>query len=131
MTALFRQIERPVKQFLANIIADQGLREQITYKRYKSAVHDRNVGHKVITYDEFTLYSVRLQHTKESAKGSTGNVETGDEVFIIHGDDAPSDMTLKDQIVDASSNTLALKHIDNIFNLAVMITVEGGKRIPA
>lgn len=131
MATLFEHIEWPVRQFLAKLVADPKLREEVTYKRYKSAEHNRTLGHKVIIYDNFTLYGVRMRHTKKSAFVSTGEVEVGDELFVIRGSDAPINMSLKDQLVDAEGNTLAIKWIDNVFNLAMLITIEGGRSVPA
>lgn len=128
---LFDQIDFPVRQVLNRLMADQHLRSTLVYKRFKSASFNQGVGHRVVLYDEFTFYGVRLRHNKKSILTASGAVEVGDEVFIIRGSDAPVGMSLKDRLEDVDGNLYSLTSIDNIFDLAVMISVAGSHSIPS
>ena len=128
---LFDQIQGPVEEFLNKLFADKKLRESITYKTYASAAYDSDLGYKVVTYNEVPIYAVRLRHNHKSIRILSGDISAGDEVLLIRGDDAPSDMSTKDQIVDASGNIVNVKGIDNIFSLAVLVTISSSvKEIP-
>lgn len=128
---LFDQIDFPVRQVLDRLMADRHLRSALVYRRFKSASFAPDVGHRVVLYDDFTFYGVRLRHNKKSILTASGEVEVGDEVFIIRGSDAPAGMSLKDRLKDANENLYSITSIDNIFDLAVMISVAGSHSIPS
>lgn len=128
---LFDQIDFPVRRVLDRIMADKRARSALVYKRFKSASFDETVGYRVVLYDDFDFYGIRLRHNKKSILIASGNVEIGDEVYIVRGSDVPTEMSLKDRMEDADGNLYTLTSIDNIFDLAVMISVAGSHSIPS
>lgn len=129
---LFDQIDFPVRRVLDRLMADKHLRSALVYKRFKSASFDKTVGHRVVLYDNFNdLYGIRLRHNKKSVLIASGDVEIGDEVYLVRGSEVPTGMSLKDRMEDADGNLYSITSIDNIFDLAVMISVAGSHSIPS
>lgn len=128
MSSIFSHLDGPVKEFLTRLMSDDRLREKVTYKKYVSGAHSQSAGYKVIVYNSYSLSGVRLRHNRRSMALSSGAVSAGDEVFLFRADDLPSGISLKDQIVDAEDNTSNVGVIDNVFGLAVLISIEGSNR---
>lgn len=123
----FTQIQGPIRAVIDQIISDQNLHEKITYRRYGSDDFDRELGHNVALYTNTAFYAVRLKHTDKSIQVlGIADLQIGDFLFMCRASDMPTGYSLKDQIVDVESRTLKIKKIDNIFDLAFSITVEGG-----
>jgi len=124
----FSQIQGPIKSVLRNIMGDEDLRVQITYRKYTGQAFDDSVGHTVDTFSESTLYAVRLSHTVKSALvgSGVGEIQVGDQLYLIQGDDAPDGMSVKDQIKDENGTIQKVKNVQDIFGLAVAVTIEGG-----
>jgi len=125
--SLYTQVAGPTKAFLNQLMADKDLSRPVTYKRHKKTTFDETKGHNVTTWDSFPMPATKLLHNQRTVEVSNSKVEVGDSLFLIRGDDSPDGMTLKDQIVDEDGMKFRLKGIDNIFGIAVSITVDGWK----
>jgi hypothetical protein len=121
--AIFSQIRAPVQAMVAELMSDPTFREQITYKRYTGQTFDGSLGYTINTYQETGLYAVRMRHNQNSVKVSTSDVEVGDVLFLFDGVTFPEDTSLKDVIEDVDGNTLGIKGIDPVFDMAVIVTV--------
>jgi len=120
------QIEGPIKKVLDDLMADVDLRKQITYRRYDSQEFSKAAGHMVNSYTDSVIYALRLRHDNSSQIAGVGPVQVGDQLYLLRDSDAPSSMSLKDEIVDEFGVTQKIKDITPIFGLAVSVTVEGG-----
>lgn len=128
----FSKIEGPVKKALNKLFSDPDLTVSISYKEYKG--HTK-VGSRMVA--SFTSHSgltaIRLKHTQKSQLlGSgidgVGAVEVGDQLYMFrYADVASITHSLKNEIVDENGSIQSIKDIRNIFNLALVITVAGGK----
>lgn len=125
--SLYTQVAGPTKAFLRQLMADKDLSKPIVYKRYIKTEFDSVKGHNVTTWKEFPMLATKLLHNQRTVDASNSKIEVGDSLFLIQGVDAPTGMTLKDQIVDEDDVKFRLKGIDNIFGIAVSITVDGWK----
>lgn len=121
----FSQIKSPIRAVIDAIIADPDLREQITYKRYVSGSFSGGMTSTV--YSDTVFYAVRLKHTDKTVElYGLPKLSIGDFLFLIRFSDMPIDYSTKDQIVDADGNIFKVSKIDNIFDLAISVTIEGG-----
>lgn len=123
--SLYTQVAGPTKAFLRQLKTDKDLSRPIVYKRYVKTEFDEVKGHNVTIWKEFPVIATKLLHNQSTVKASHSKIEVGDSLFLLSGNDTPSNMTLKDQIVDEHDVKFKLKGIDNIFGIAVSITVEG------
>lgn len=123
---IFGSIQGPIRAVLNNLINDRDLREQVKYDKYTGQAFDSELGHEVNTYASTVPYCIRLQHNADSVKEATFEVQIGDNLFMFRGTDVPEGASLKDQIVDEAGLIYKVKDIQNIFGLAVSVTVEGG-----
>lgn len=124
----YSTIRGPIKAVLDDLVNDQDLRKQVTYRRYIGQTFDASAGATVNTYSDTVCYAIKLKHNFKSIQESSYDVEVNDDLYMFKSEDLPSVALLstKDQIRDENSNTLKIKGIDNIFDLAVSVTVEGG-----
>jgi hypothetical protein len=107
-------------------MADTALRSQITYKRFDTQEYSNALGYEVNSYTEYSLDAIRLSHTQASNLVGVGTIEIGSQLYLLKGDDAPTGMSLKDEIVDEFNELQKVSNITPIFGLAVAVTIEGG-----
>ena len=125
---LFGSVLPPIQSLLAELTSDPALIVAITYKRFDSQKFNVSLGHNVNVYTDYSISGgIRLKHNARSAFVSTAEVDAGDQVFMLKAPDVPLNVSLKDLIVDEHGDTLKVKAIDNIFDLAYSFTVEGGR----
>lgn len=124
--AIYKQIESPVRAVIKELVNDPGLQSLIQYRKYLSREFDESVGANVTKFKTFRIKAVRLQHTDRSKLIGFSNIQIGDQLYLIDYRDAPSGMSLKDEIVDEFDQTQDIQNITNIFNLAIAVTVKGG-----
>lgn len=122
----FGAIKKPTKTILNQIFADQELSSVVTYRKFTGQTFDDSVGYNVDTFDESSITVVELKHGQESVFVQVGEVQVGDVLFLFKFDDFPLGYSLKDQIQDSTGNLYNLKKITPIFELAVVVTVDGG-----
>ncbi len=122
----FDQIAVPVRGVLDQLFADPDLTQDITYKRFRKRDWSDDVGANVTKFRSFPLTAVRLRHTERSKLVGMSKIEVGDEVYLLRGDDVPSGMSLKDELVTEFGVTQELKDLTDIFGLATAVTVAGG-----
>jgi len=123
---LFGQVVPPIKKVLDALLADTQLRELVTYKKFASQEYDTVLKRNVVTTTDYAaVKAIRLRHTNESVQVFTGKLEVGDQLFIFKFDDLPTGLSLKDRIVDESSKIHNAKSVDNIFDIAITVTVDG------
>ena len=115
-----------VREILHNVIGDTGVNEAVTYRRYKKQEYSEDLGYVASSYDDFSMTVLRLKHNAKSAALVTGNVQVGDDVFIIENGSCPVNMSLKDVIVDSTSAILKVSDVKSVFDLAKIVTIEGG-----
>jgi len=115
-----------VREILHNVIGDTGVNEAVTYRRYKKQEYSEDLGYVASSYDDFSMTVLRLSHNAKSAALVTGNVQIGDDVFIIENGSCPVNMSLKDVIVDSTSAILKVRDVKSVFDLAKIVTIEGG-----
>ena len=123
---IFSQVRSPVLSALSELLRDENFKEDIIYKKYVSQEFSVAEGHIVETFQSYRISAVRMRHNKESVKVSASDVQVGDVLFILKWDDLPGGPSLKDQIEDAAGNTLGVKGIDPVFDLAALVTVQAG-----
>jgi hypothetical protein len=74
---------------------------------------------------------ITVQHTKDSLKmvstnlSANSEIQLGDKAYIFDADDCPSEMSLKDSILDSNSVIHALKDITPVYGIVVSVTIEG------
>lgn len=126
----FSQIEGPIKQVLDQIFADPGLNVEITYRLHTGqGSFDHSTGSRSDTFTDYTLTVVRLRHTQGSQLVGIANIQVGDELYLLKGEDISSiagDFSLKDEIVNENSVSQTIKSINDIFGLATAVTVNSG-----
>ena len=115
-----------IREILHNVIGDTGVNEAVTYRRYNKQEYSEDLGYVDSSYDDFSMTVLRLKHNAKSAALVTGNVQVGDDVFIIENGDCPVSMSLKDVIVDSTSAILKVSDVKSVFDLAKIVTIEGG-----
>lgn len=132
MAGIFDAIEKPTKEVLERLLNDRSLRKLVTYKRFVSEQFDNALGYNVeVTDDVEELRAIRLRHTQDSIRLSSGEVASGDMLYMVAFEDMPVDddgelnTSLKDVVVDESGKRFRVKAIDDIFGIAVSITVSG------
>lgn len=125
--SLYSQVAGPTKAFLRQLKADKNLSRPVIYKQYVKTDFDAVKGHNVTTWKEFSITATKLLHNQRTVNASNSKIEVGDSLFLFAGEDIPTSITLKDQIVDEDGVKYRLKGIDNIFGIAVSITVDGWK----
>jgi len=123
---IFGQIQTPVRQILKQLMADKDLRKEINYRKYTGRAWSDEAGGQVDTFEVTEINAIRLSHTAQSKILGIGNVQGGDQLYLFDFRDAPSGMSLKDEILDENSEIQKLKNITPIFGLAVAVTIEGG-----
>lgn len=125
---LFGSVLPPISSLLRELTSDPDLIVAITYKRFDSQEFDASLGYNVNIYTDYAISgAIRLKHNVRSASVSSGEVDVGDQLFMLKAPDVPSNTSLKDLIVDEHGDTLKVTAIDNIFDLAYSFTVEGGR----
>lgn len=125
---LFGSVLPPIQSLLAELTSDPALIVAIVYRRFDSQKFDKDAGHNINVYTDYPISGgIRLKHNARSAFVSTADVDVGDQVFMLKAPDVPSNVSLKDLIVDEHGDTLKVKAVDNIFDLAYSFTVEGGR----
>lgn len=122
----FSQIEAPIKAVLDQLFADTRLRDDVTYRKYTGQAWSDEDGASVSTFSESELPVIRLQHLQSSKFVGIGSIEAGDQLYLIRSTDAVEGMSLKDEILDEMGNTQKIKSLNDIFGLAMAITLEGG-----
>jgi len=123
---IFRQVKGPTESVLRQLLADTRLSEQVTYKRFDSESYNSSLGYNVASYTSYSLTGINLKHNSQSVAVATTKVQVGEPVYVFNAEDMPDGISLKDVIVDSKGNELKVKAIQNIFDIAVSITVESG-----
>jgi len=123
---IFRQVKGPTESVLRQLLADTRLSEKVTYKRFDSEAYDRSLRYNVASYTSYSLTGINLRHNSKSVAVATSRVQVGEPVYVFNAEDIPDGISLKDVIVDENGNELKVKAIQNIFNIAVSVTVESG-----
>ena len=126
MIEIFRQVKGPTESVLRQLLADTRLSEQVTYKRFDSESYNSSLGYNVASYTSYSLTGINLKHNSQSVAVATTKVQVGEPVYVFNAEDMPDGISLKDVIVDSKGNELKVKAIQNIFDIAVSITVESG-----
>lgn len=127
---IFSRIATPTRRALRDLFSDSDLSVNVTYKKFTGqGLFDSSLGYVPSTYEDHVVKAIRLRHNKKSAEMSEAPVEIGDEVFMFQAHLMPSGMSLKDLIIDEEGNEIKVKGIDNIFNIAISVSVEGGRSV--
>ena len=127
MHGVLSQAFPAIRGILTDIIGDPTANEQITYRRYKKQEYDDDLGYVASSYDDFPdILALRLKHNAKSASLFNASIQEGDDVYIIEDKYCPGGMSLKDLIVDADAHILKVADIKPVFDLAKIITIEGG-----
>jgi hypothetical protein len=125
--SFFGQVRQPLQQVLALVLTDPHLSELVTYRRFLDRDMD-DTNQMVVTYTDFpNIRGVRL---RESMMGSyTGAIaatlQTGADLFMFKFRDVPTGYSLKDRIVDSAGIVHTPKAIENIFDLAISVRLDG------
>jgi hypothetical protein len=117
----------PVKEALAIVFDsnnDEALRPDITYRLFVSRTFDQSLKRHVTTFTNYPIGAVKLQHTSKSTLVGSSGIQEGDEAYLIQGSEAPSGMSLKDEIIDENQQTKKIKAINHIFGFASIVTIE-------
>ena len=122
----FGQIEGPIKSVLNELFNDQELRKMVTYRLYDGQEFSEEEGYNVNAFKETSLPVLRLKHTFNSSFIGISNVQVGDQLYLVRFEDAPIGLSLKDEVKDENGVIQKIKSVDNIFNLAYAVTIEGG-----
>ena len=124
----FSSIRGPIKSVLSDIMGDQDLNSVVTYKKYTGQAFDDTLGRTANTYTELEVTGVKLRHTFKSMQMSQHDVQVNDDLFMFDFEDIAElwPLSTKDQIVGEDGEVYKIKAIDDIFELAVSVTVEGG-----
>jgi len=123
--AFFATIKPAINRVLADLFGDEQLRVQITYQKKGATVWSDSLKQNVVTRASTTLCAILLKHNKRTVNQSKSpNVQVGDRLYLIRYADAPTGMSLNDTIVH-DGQTWDLKAIDQIFDFAYSVTVEG------
>ena len=123
---VFGRSIQALKNAIDLLMKDDTLYAVVTYKKWESQSFDRSLGHSVTVFDDTSVDAIKLRHNARSAMIASSEVQAGDPVFFMRYDDAPSGMSLKDEIVDANDNLFNVKDIADAFGIAYLITVESG-----
>ena len=123
---IFEQIRGPVESFLDQLLDSTEFSEEVTYRKWTGESFNSTLGYNVATYEGSTLKAARLRHNSRSVAVASADLQIGDEVFIFKSQHMPSEMSIKDLIVDENGITMKVKAFENIFNMAHAITVESG-----
>jgi len=123
---LLSQALGPVRGVLRQILSDPNLKSTVTYRKYTGTSWDEVNRNRVSTFDESQLDVARLRHNDKTLVIAASGIQAGDQLYLISYSDAPAGMSLKDEIVDEFGQTQSIADIANIFQLCVVITVEGG-----
>lgn len=123
--SLFSQVFPQIRAVLTALFNDDVLPEEIIYRSYAGQTFDAGEGRAIDSFDEVQLTAIRLRHNKRSQQVSNTHVEIGDVLFMFDFRGFPENYALKDQIVDAAGTTFDIKGIDDIFELAISVTVKG------
>lgn len=78
------------------------------------------------TFDEYKIKALRLRHGMKSLFVGQGEIEAGDQVYMILYENAPEGMSKKDEIIDENGDTQKPKGFNHIYDVAVAVTIEGG-----
>lgn len=124
--SVFSQALLPVRKVINDLFADDFLATEITYRSYSGQSFDSIARVTVTSFTEKSITVVRLRHTDESARVGASQIQAGDQLYLFRYDDCPAKMSLKDEIEDEYGKIQMIKDINNIFKLAVAVTVEGG-----
>lgn len=122
---LFGQVIPQIQAVLTQLFADDVLPEDVIYRSYVGQTFDSGEKRTIDSYNDVPLTAVRLRHNQRSQQVSNTHVEVGDVLFMFDFRGFPENYALKDQIVDAAGTTFDIKGIDNIFELAISVTVKG------
>lgn len=106
------------------ILDDDDLAVEVTYRKFVSQDYNESLGYNEDIFSETTPTVARLRHTVASALVGVGDIQAGDQVYMMRAEDAPSGMSLKDEIINEDGETQKIKDITPIFGLAVLVTVE-------
>jgi len=123
---IFGQIQGPVRGVIGALTTDKDLRVVITYRRWTGKEWDDDEDSQVSAFSETSVNVVRLSHNSKSIGIFPGKLQVGEQLYLFDFRDAPTGMSLKDEILNEVGYTQKIKQIQPIFGLAVAITVEGG-----
>jgi len=119
------EVSLSIKEILDALCSESRLTTTITYRKFVSTAFDRNAGTNVDVFsDSDGIVAIKLEHSLRSATEAVGAVQAGWPVYIIRYADAPSGMSLKDQIVD-DGKTLKVAAIERLLDAAYAVTCEG------
>ena len=97
---IFGQIQAPVRGIIRQLTTDRDLRVVITYKLYVSRTWSDAEDAQVTNFSATSINAVRLSHTAESKFMGVGDIQLGDQLYLLDFRDAPTGMSLKDEILD-------------------------------
>jgi hypothetical protein len=133
---LFQQIQGPIKSVLNSLLADDDLSQAYTYRLYIGQVFNETLGYNVDTFRDTEVTGLLLMNpSKLTTPASSGMAQTsqqdvpgflemGDKIILFKWEDLPEGVSLKDQIITPEGETMVVKNIDRIFNLAASYKVE-------
>ena len=119
----FSGVKTEVTKVIIALLSDAALARDITYKKYESETFDTSAGYAKITYSDFSIRAIKIKHNEKSHKLKVGEIQAGDVEYLIKFSDMPSGESLKDLLIDGT-DTLKVKGLENIFDLAWLITTE-------
>lgn len=116
-----------MKPVIQALLADTGLQEEITYKKYVSESYDSSLGYNVVTTSDTDITGIVVEHTKESLRlvGVASEIQVGDKAYIFEFTDCPTGMSLKDTLLDSESIAHGIKDVTNVYDIVVIVTIEG------
>jgi hypothetical protein len=122
----FKEIKPAINKVLNELFSDEELRTEIEYQKKGVTIGwDDDLRQNIVSREKHTIYAILLKHNKKTvAQSKSANVQVGDRLYMIRYQDAPTGMSLNDQIIH-DGQTLDIKAIDQIFTFAYSITVEG------
>ncbi len=119
----FSGVKTEVTKVILAMLSDTSLARDITYKKFDTSVFDSVVGHNKITYSDSVIRAIKIKHAERSHKLKVGDVQVGDVEYLLKFSAMPIGASLKDRIVDGV-DTLKVKNLENIFDLAWLVTTE-------
>lgn len=119
----FSGVKIEVTGVINAMLSDESLARDITYKKFDISTFDSDVGHTKIAYVDSEIRAIKIKHTEKSHKLKEGDIQVGEVEYLIKFSDMPSGQSLKDIIIDGT-DTLKIKDLENIFDLAWLITTE-------
>lgn len=122
---LMAQIRPPVMAVLNQLLSDGQLSKTVTYRKFSGQAWSESKGVDAETFVESAIDAIELRHNQKSiAAASSSELEVGDYMYVFRADDLPEGYSMKDQIV-VSGSVKRIKNIDNVFGMAVTMSVDG------